>query len=156
MGQSIFILATREYPGSGCLNFALFEDAKYYGVTAHHMNEKIDDGDIIMVKKFPISRKDNVESLLKKTHIELYNLFCKFILLLKKDKFLLNKIKLSSNKNEWGPIKRRIKDVDKLAIVNPNMDEKEIKHIIRATYTKKYPTTLKIHGLKFEFKNKII
>ena len=35
-------------------------------VTAHHMNEKIDDGDIIMVKKFPISRKDNVESLLKK------------------------------------------------------------------------------------------
>ena len=73
------------------------------------MNEKIDDGDIIMVKKFPISRKDNVESLLKKTHIELYNLFCKFILLLKKDKFLLNKIKLSSNKNEWGQLKEELR-----------------------------------------------
>ena len=29
-----------------------------------------------------------------------------------------------------GTIKRRIKDVDKLAIVNPNMDEKEIKILL--------------------------
>ena len=74
------------YPGSGCLNFALFEDAKYYGVTAHHMNEKIDDGDIIMLKNFLFREKITLR-VLKKTYIELYNLFCKFILLLKKISF---------------------------------------------------------------------
>ena len=36
-----------EYPGSGCLNWALYDNAKIYGVTAHMMNEKIDNGVII-------------------------------------------------------------------------------------------------------------
>ena len=28
-----------EYPGSGCLNWALYDNAEVYGVTAHIMNE---------------------------------------------------------------------------------------------------------------------
>ena len=36
-----------EYPGSGCINFALYEDANYFGITIHHMDKKL-----IMVKLF--------------------------------------------------------------------------------------------------------
>ncbi|MCK5346414.1 MAG: hypothetical protein KAR20_23550, partial [Candidatus Heimdallarchaeota archaeon] len=33
-----------EYPGIGCFNFALYDEANEYGVTAHIMEEKVDSG----------------------------------------------------------------------------------------------------------------
>src|SRR4030066_251191 len=44
--------ASPAYPGIGCNNFALYEDAKEYGVTCHHMASKGDTGAIIAVKRF--------------------------------------------------------------------------------------------------------
>ncbi len=35
-----------DYPGTGCYNFALYEGTKKYGVTAHHMEKKVDTGNI--------------------------------------------------------------------------------------------------------------
>jgi methionyl-tRNA formyltransferase len=32
--------APAKYPGSGCLNWALYDNANTYGTTAHLMNEK--------------------------------------------------------------------------------------------------------------------
>ena len=37
------------------------------------MNKKIDAGKIIDVSKIKISKKDNLESLIKKTHKNMYN-----------------------------------------------------------------------------------
>ena len=42
-------------------------------VSLHVINEKIDSGKIINVKRFKIKKKDNVGSLLKKTHNELFH-----------------------------------------------------------------------------------
>jgi Methionyl-tRNA formyltransferase len=52
-----------EYPGTGCYNFALYEDSKKYGVTVHHMKEKVDSGDIVMTSYFDISPYESVETL---------------------------------------------------------------------------------------------
>lgn len=52
-----------DYPGSGCYNFALYENSKKYGVTVHHMKEKVDTGDIIMTSYFDISPFETVETL---------------------------------------------------------------------------------------------
>ena len=41
-----------EYPGSGCLNFALYDNSKEYGVTVHLMNDKVDNGKIIECLRF--------------------------------------------------------------------------------------------------------
>src|SRR5512143_1330310 len=41
--------ASPEYPGIGCNNFALYEDAKEYGATCHHMASTVDTGKIIAV-----------------------------------------------------------------------------------------------------------
>tara|TARA_E500000331_G_C16929221_1_gene571194 strand:+ start:284 stop:649 length:366 start_codon:yes stop_codon:yes gene_type:complete len=38
-----------EYPGSGMVNWALYDDCKKFGVTAHIMNNLIDNGRIIKV-----------------------------------------------------------------------------------------------------------
>lgn len=51
------------YPGTGCYNFALYEGAKEYGVTVHHMKEKVDSGDIIMTSYFDVSPFESVETL---------------------------------------------------------------------------------------------
>lgn len=52
-----------EYPGTGCYNFALYENAKQYGVTVHHMKEKVDTGNIIMTSYFDVSPFESVETL---------------------------------------------------------------------------------------------
>ncbi len=59
---------TPKYRGRGCVNYALYDNSKSYGCTAHIINEKIDNGDIIHCKKFKINKNSNVETVLFKTH----------------------------------------------------------------------------------------
>ena len=40
---------------------------KYFGVTVHFMNEKIDNGKIIFTMKLKIKKTDNIQSLIQKT-----------------------------------------------------------------------------------------
>ena len=60
--------ASPEYPGIGCNNFALYENASEYGVTCHHMAPKVDTGGIIAVSRFPILASDGVSELLQRTY----------------------------------------------------------------------------------------
>ena len=46
-----------EYRGVGCLNYAIFNNENYYGVTAHIINQKIDFGQILKVFRYKISKK---------------------------------------------------------------------------------------------------
>lgn len=52
-----------DYPGTGCYNFALYEGARKYGVTVHHMEKKVDTGNIIMTSYFDVSPYESVETL---------------------------------------------------------------------------------------------
>ena len=49
-----------EYRGTGCVNYALYKNSKFYGCTALLINEKVDNGKIIDIKKFSISKKNSV------------------------------------------------------------------------------------------------
>ena len=40
-----------EYPGIGCTNYAIYNEDSNYGATCHIMSEKIDDGEILEVKR---------------------------------------------------------------------------------------------------------
>ena len=57
-----------EYRGIGCVNYALYEKSRNYGATAHLIDEKIDHGRIIDVKRFKIRKNESVESLLNRTY----------------------------------------------------------------------------------------
>jgi len=57
-----------EYPGYGCNNFAILEDAKDYGVTCHHMNQSVDSGPIIAVRRFPVLATDDGGTLLLRAY----------------------------------------------------------------------------------------
>ena len=57
-----------EYPGYGCNNFAIYEGAREYGVTCHHMAPRVDTGTIIDVMRFPVLATDNAGTLLARAY----------------------------------------------------------------------------------------
>lgn len=58
------------YRGRNPLNWALINDEKYFGVTAHYVDEGIDTGDIITQQKVDISEQDDYSSLLEKAFVK--------------------------------------------------------------------------------------
>ena len=142
-----------EYPGSGCVNFALYENATQYGVTAHLMNEKVDDGEILECRRFPILEDDSVDSLLGRTHVKMLDLFFDITSGIGSggDDYIKGLIK-SANHEKWSDKNRCLKDLEKLSIVDLGVSEPELKRIIRATYTKLFPPKVMIHGYEFVLK----
>jgi methionyl-tRNA formyltransferase len=145
-----------EYPGSGCLNFALYDNASQYGVTAHIMNEKVDNGAILKCQRFPIMPSDTVDTLLERTHLKLLNLFIDVAveLILGGAKSLEAMIS-SSNAEKWRGEATKMKDFEKLQVVPLSVTEVELQKIIRATYTENFPPYIDLHGYQFVLKSPI-
>jgi methionyl-tRNA formyltransferase len=142
--------APPEYPGSGCLNWALYDNAKQYGVTAHIMNEKVDNGRIVECRRFPILPQDTVTTLLERAHLKTYDLLIDTAIgLAMQGKQFLDR-KLDDSKHEtWRGEPRRIREIDKLKVINPTCSKEELERIIRATYTPLFPPIINLHGYKF-------
>lgn len=142
--------APPEYPGSGCINFALYDEVNEYGVTAHVMNELVDNGAILEVRRFPVTPSDNLSSVLARTHSELSNLCSDFINGIHSldEKFIEGKLNVSKNES-WHGKARRLKELEELQKINVNVSEDELKRIVRATYTEKYPPIIELHGFTF-------
>lgn len=65
-----------EYRGLGGYNFAILDQIDYWGASVHYVDEQIDTGNIIEVRKFSID-KDTITAfeLEKMTQIEMFELF---------------------------------------------------------------------------------
>lgn len=142
--------APPEYPGSGCINFALYDEVNEYGVTAHVMNELVDNGKILEVRRFPVTLHDNLPTVLSRTHNELFNLCSDFIsgLYSNGENFLKEKLKASETE-VWRDNARLLSELDALQKIDTNVSEKELKRIIRATYIEGYPPKIELHGFTF-------
>ena len=135
-----------EYPGIGCFNFALYNLEDTFGSTAHLMERKVDTGKIIGVNRFKITRKEDVQSLSKKTYktqLKLYKYIIKYI-------FLNDSLPECDEHWTRKPYKRN--DLEKLSRIEKNMTEFEIKKRIRCTYLKGKPAPfIELYGEKFEY-----
>lgn len=138
--------APPNYPGFGCTNFALYEDAKEYGVTCHHMVKEIDAGAIIAVKKFPVFSTDNVDTLLARTYNYQLNLFYDII------GNIISSLTLPTSQEQWTRKAFTRKDFNELIKLIPTMTREEITKIIRATNYRTWKPTIEIHGFTFELK----
>ena len=65
---------------------------------------------------FPILEKDNVDTLLNKTHIELFKVTKEFVNSIQREKSKYISDKLAQSKFVWSETKRLIKSVDELSI----------------------------------------
>jgi methionyl-tRNA formyltransferase len=144
--------APPEYPGSGCINFALYDEVQQYGVTAHIMNEKVDNGAILAVERFSVKPEDTVETLLERTHHVMESLFLSFTQnLISLGRDFLHAQQQNSANEKWNGAARRMKDLDALQSIPVQSDitAQELTRIIRATHTENFPTRLVLHGYSF-------
>lgn len=135
-----------DFPGIGCLNFALYEEALEYGVTCHHMAQEVDTGGIIAVKRFPVFSSDNVASLLGRTHDFQLVLFYEVL------GWLLMGKTLPQSDETWTRKPFTRKEFNELMKISPDMPADEIARRIRATSYGIYQPTVELSGFTFQYK----
>ncbi|MDP3138733.1 MAG: formyltransferase family protein [Burkholderiaceae bacterium] len=146
--------APTEYPGSGCLNFALYDGARDYGVTAHLMNEKVDNGRILECRRFPILDSDTVDSLLEKTHRKLLELFLDVAAgVAAQGRIYIDACLEKSEGEHWRGEALKMSALEKLKTIAPDVDAAELDRVVRATYTEMYPPRVILHGYEFVLKS---
>jgi methionyl-tRNA formyltransferase len=132
------------YPGIGCVNFAILNKEKFYGCTAHVMNKKVDTGKILAIRKFKIDQNTTVNQLLNRTYKEMEKLLLTTIKKIKNNKKFPNSIKWKKK-----PYKR--KDFLKIFEINKKDSVTKIKKIIQATNYSDYPGAyIKLANYKFQ------
>ena len=142
--------ASPAYPGSGSYNWAIYENAKYFGTTVHLMNEKIDNGKIIKFFKYSISRNETVFSLIKKSKINNKNYFKEFIVFLnKQNREKIIDLKEKKSRFNWSGEAKKISDLDKMRHITKDLTNNEILKRIRAFHMKEFPVYTIINGVKF-------
>ena len=137
--------ASPEYPGIGCNNFALYEDAREYGVTCHHMAPKVDTGRIIAVRRFPIFPQDDVDALLKRTYENQIALFFEIAQLMADGK------ELPASSETWTrpPFTRR--QFNELFRITPDMPQDEIARRVRAVSYGPFQPYVELAGFRFRY-----
>ncbi|MBT9315653.1 formyltransferase family protein [Leptothoe spongobia] len=139
--------APPEYPGIGCNNFALYEEAKEYGVTCHHMAPSVDTGKIIAVKRFPLLASDTVSTLLSRTYDYQQILFYEIL------NHIFKGEKIPTSEEQWTRKPFSRKEFNKLSKIELDMPKEEISKRVRATNFGIWKPTLEIQGFTFELKN---
>jgi len=135
-----------EYPGIGCTNFAIYDKAKNFGITCHHMLPKVDTGRIIQIDRFPLYETDSVYSLTQRCYAHILNMFYKIMEYLIKGKDL----PVSNEKWMRRPYKR--KELNELCKINPNMDLNEIKQRVKAvTFPGAPGAYIEFGNMKFKY-----
>ena len=135
-----------KYPGIGCFNYAIFNKDLSYGVTCHFMNEKIDNGKIIEVKKFYLTRNETIQSISYKSYSNMYKLFLKIF-----KKIIKGKKIYKFTKHRWSKKYYSKKDFNnflKIKIRNP-----KIERYLRSTVFKNYKSPIIKVG-QYELHNK--
>lgn len=139
-----------EYRGSGCINWALYDEVSEYGVTAHFISEQVDAGRIIEVIRFDVDQADSVSTLLRRTHEHCLELASQLAHGIANNgvEYLFLRADLAADEKWQGPA-RRMSSVDTLSRVYPNITRKELERVIRATNTREFPAYVEILGYRF-------
>jgi len=133
-----------EYPGTGCTNFAIYNEETIYGVTCHYMAPEVDSGRIILVSRFPILESDTVYSVTQRCYAYMLTQFYNIM-----TKILSNQL-LPESGEAWTKKAYRYKDLVELKRISPDMDANEIKKRIRAvTYPGYVGAYIDLHGYRF-------
>lgn len=132
------------YPGIGCYNFALYEEAATYGVVCHHMAPRVDTGGIVEERLFDVYSDDTVESLKLRSMVTMLALFHD----------VLQRIRAGGREfpavKDWTrrPFTRR--ELNALGEVSADMPAEEIRRRVRAMAYPGFPgARVQLGGIAF-------
>ncbi len=136
--------ASPDYPGIGCNNFALYDEADQYGVTCHHMASKVDTGGIIKVSRFAVFPSDTVASILERTYTYQLALFYDVL------GGIFNGEPLPESDEKWTRKPYSRQEFDELMTITPDMSAEEVARRIRACDFGEWQPSIKLHGFTFK------
>jgi len=141
--------APPQYPGTGCTNFAIYHGVKEFGATCHHMASKVDSGKVIAVSRFAVFEEDTVYSLTQRCYGYMLALFYDIV-----TKIVLGEA-LPESDEKWTREPYRLKDLNELKRITPDMAEDEIQRRIKAVTYPGYPGAyVEIAGERFTHTDK--
>ena len=148
--------STPSYRGFGCANFAILDNAKFFGSTVHFMDKKIDSGKIISVQTIKILRNENLNSLLLRNYKSMFSHSKKITRKLIDGKIEnLDEIIKKNRKEKWSSKIYRKKDLDKLfkiKIGNKMYSKKVFSRLVNGLSYNKFQPYIELHGFIFEYK----
>lgn len=139
--------APPKYRGYGGFNFALYNNDDEYGVTCHFMDEKIDSGGIIQVKRFTINQHDNLDSLITKSYEKMFEMFKDVVVLIQSNS---ESIQIVLNE-KWDEKVYKRTNLNSLMKITLDMSKEEVLRRVRATSYLQYGPTLDFHGISFKY-----
>jgi methionyl-tRNA formyltransferase len=116
-----------DYPGIGCTNFAIYNNAKEFGITCHYMLPKVDTGKIIMVERFPVYTNDTVLSITQRAYGAILSVFYKLI------DVIISGVTPKAIEEHWTKEPYTRKQLNEMCEIKPEMDKNEIERRIKAT-----------------------
>lgn len=135
-----------EYPGIGCTNFAIYNGEKQFGITCHHMAAKVDTGNIIAVKRFPLYPADSVLSLTQRCYGYILTTFYEVM------QHVIEGTPLPQSEETWQRKPYKRKELNELCRVTLDMEQAEVERRIRATSFPNAPGAyLEYQGKRFIF-----
>lgn len=138
--------ASPDYPGIGCNNYALYENATEYGATCHYMKVPVDSGKIIATKRFSVFPTDDVESLLFRTYEFQLALFYEIV------GKIITGDPLPESAEHWTKPARTRQEFNELFTIAPDMSDDEVARRVRAISYGKFQPTVDIGGFRFQLK----
>lgn len=134
-----------KYRGRFSTMFAIINDEKTHGVTFHFMDERIDSGDILLQKMFPIKENDTGKSLYMKASELIVEEFSKLLKMCYEDN-----LPKRTPQNEHDSSYYR-KEIPNAGIVELDWDGKKLNNYVRALYFPPFePAKIKI-GNKYYY-----
>jgi methionyl-tRNA formyltransferase len=135
------------YPGTGCVNFALYNNDRMYGCTCHLMEATPDTGQIVATHKFPMFKNDTVASLLERTYAEMLVQFYGVMAGILDGRITKDN---SDTSLVWEAKPTTRKQLDALYHVPVNATEEEVKRRIRACSYGTWQPYIELAGRKWE------
>jgi len=136
--------APPEYPGRDPHHFAIYDQVSEYGSTVHIIDEKVDNGPIILNSKFDCSNIYSPIQLLDITNVHSLLLIEKLL------SMILNNEEIKPIKLNWGTRRTTRKMFLEYCRINTAISKEELEKRIRAFSVKGYNNiTLQLHGYVF-------
>lgn len=120
-----------EYRGSNQFSFAILDEKEEFGTTIHRIDTRIDHGEILFQKRFPIPRNCWVNDLYRLTYTSSLNLFKQTISHVVSGQYKLVPQQLLEPK--FGTSLHYRNEMDRLKVIDPSWDKEKINRYIRAT-----------------------
>lgn len=136
--------ALPKYPGRGGASLAIFNEDEYYGSTAHVMTKKIDNGEIIKIKKKKLDKSYDCETLYKKTTSLCFSLLTDLCIYFEKNQ----KLPIPKKKYEWGKYMSKEK-FQKWLVLDPKKKVDFIKKIKASKHSQFPGPYVTVNGYKF-------